>query len=336
LNHGKGFHSAAIFKSKIMNIGDKVRMLHGREEGVITRFLEGQLVEVEIEDGFKIPILRSELAVVSNDESRLFKREATTEAETKQWVRGSAVFAAKGVYMAFLPLNDREMSLYLLNNSDWEIPFVMGEENAGQYKGLAGGVLKRKTSLKVRDMLVAQFEAWPTFVVQLLFHKQGTFALPLPLVRKMRFRANTFFKSKQKAPLLDRDAHLFQLDQDNVEVQPEKIVDKMQMQNQPIPAPLTSISKPAPTIDLHIEQLIPDHSRMSKTEILKIQVEMFEKQFENAIASGMPDITFIHGVGNGTLRMELHKRLSRHKHVQFFEDAQKEKFGYGATKVKIK
>lgn len=310
-------------------------MLHGREEGVITRFLEGQLVEVEIEDGFKIPILRSELAVVSGDESQLFKREP--EAETKLSVRGAgAVFAAKGVYMAFLPLNDREMSLYLLNNSDWEIPFVMGEENVGQYKGLAGGVLKRKTSLKVRDVLVAQFEAWPTFVIQLLFHKEGTFALPSPLVRKMRFRANTFFKSKQKAPLLDRDAHLFQIDQENVEVQPEKIVDRMQTQNQPSPAPVASISKPASTIDLHIEQLVPDHSRMSKTEILKIQVETFEKQFENAIASGMPDITFIHGIGNGTLRMELHKRLSRHRHVQFFEDAQKEKFGYGATKVKIK
>jgi dsDNA-specific endonuclease/ATPase MutS2 len=50
----------------------------------------------------------------------------------------------------------------------------------------------------------------------------------------------------------------------------------------------------------------------------------------------MDEIIFIHGVGNGTLRNELHKRLSGHKNVKYYEDAQKEKFGYGATKVKIK
>jgi hypothetical protein len=318
-----------------MNIGDKVRMLHGREEGVITRFLDGQVVEVEIEDGFKIPILRSELALVSGDESRLLRRNpAENESVRPNQRMTTAVFAAKGVYLAFLPLNDREMSLYLLNNSDWEIPFVIGEEASSQYKGLAGGTLKRKTSLKVRDVLTAQFDSWPTFVVQLLFHKEGAGQMQAPLVRRMHFRTGTFFKSKQKAPLLERDAHLFQLDQENVEIKPEKIVDKMQSPAQPAPAP--TVLKPASVVDLHIEKLTTAHAGMSKHEILKTQLETFEKQLENAIASGMHDITFIHGVGNGTLRMELHKRLSRHTHVQFFEDAQKEKFGYGATKVKIK
>jgi dsDNA-specific endonuclease/ATPase MutS2 len=50
----------------------------------------------------------------------------------------------------------------------------------------------------------------------------------------------------------------------------------------------------------------------------------------------MDEIIFIHGVGNGVLRNAIHKRLSGNKNVQYFEDAQKEKFGYGATKVRIK
>src|SRR4051794_12108172 len=108
----------------------------------------------------------------------------------------------------------------------------------------------------------------------------------------------------------------------------------MQTSSAPILAP--SVTKPASVIDLHIEQLSGDKARMSNTEILKIQLDAFEKQLENAIASGMQEITFIHGIGNGTLRLELHKRLGRHPHVQYYEDAQKEKFGYGATKVKIK
>ena len=70
--------------------------------------------------------------------------------------------------------------------------------------------------------------------------------------------------------------------------------------------------------------------------MIAIQLKTFEQQLEKAIASGMDEITFIHGVGNGVLRTELHRRMSKHKNVKFYEDAQKEKFGYGATKVKIK
>jgi dsDNA-specific endonuclease/ATPase MutS2 len=70
--------------------------------------------------------------------------------------------------------------------------------------------------------------------------------------------------------------------------------------------------------------------------LLTLQLHTFEKNLENAIASGMSDITFIHGAGSGALRSELHRRLGQHPNVKFFEDAQKQKFGYGATKVTIK
>jgi dsDNA-specific endonuclease/ATPase MutS2 len=75
---------------------------------------------------------------------------------------------------------------------------------------------------------------------------------------------------------------------------------------------------------------------MSSPDIINLQIRTFEKALENAIATGMAEIVFIHGVGNGVLRTELHRRLSKHANVKYFEDARKEKFGYGATAVKIK
>jgi dsDNA-specific endonuclease/ATPase MutS2 len=36
------------------------------------------------------------------------------------------------------------------------------------------------------------------------------------------------------------------------------------------------------------------------------------------------------------LREEIHRKLGRHKNVAYFKDAQKDKFGYGATLAKIK
>jgi dsDNA-specific endonuclease/ATPase MutS2 len=56
----------------------------------------------------------------------------------------------------------------------------------------------------------------------------------------------------------------------------------------------------------------------------------------NALATDMEEITFIHGVGNGTLKNAIHKALARNKNIKFFQDAQKDKFGYGATFVRLK
>ncbi|MNL66738.1 recombination and DNA strand exchange inhibitor protein [compost metagenome] len=89
-------------------------------------------------------------------------------------------------------------------------------------------------------------------------------------------------------------------------------------------------------VDLHIEKLVSNHKSLSSDAILKKQLDIFESNLESAIANGMDEITFIHGAGSGALKNELHRRLGKNQHVQFFKDALKEKFGYGATLVKIK
>ena len=75
---------------------------------------------------------------------------------------------------------------------------------------------------------------------------------------------------------------------------------------------------------------------MSNAEKIQLQLNTFEQQLNYAIASGMDEITFIHGVGNGVLRKEIHKILSQNNNLKFFQDTQKSNFGYGATLVKIK
>ena len=54
-----------------MNIGDRVRVLHGKEEGVIRKISAGGRIEVEIEDGFVIPVLNSEVVLVAEAEKQL-------------------------------------------------------------------------------------------------------------------------------------------------------------------------------------------------------------------------------------------------------------------------
>lgn len=315
-----------------MNIGDKVRLIHAKEEGVIVRIIDNKLVEVEIEDGFRIPVLRNEVAIIAAEEAAQFKRHIPQpDAVTSRTEKG--VVATQGVYMAFTLINDTDLALYLVNNTDLSTPFTIGEMHGQNYKGLLAGMLQKKSSVKIQEASTKNFENWPVYLIQLLFFKEGAFPLREPLTKKIRFRANTFFKSKQPAPLLGKDAYLFQIDKEAVEVQPEKILDGIfdtkNVQQKPIAAP-------GREVDLHIEKLTKDYNRMGNAEILQLQLKTFENNLDQAIAHGMDEIIFIHGVGNGILRMEIHKRLGKHPYVQFFKDAMKEKFGYGATLVKLK
>jgi Smr domain len=297
-----------------MNVGDKVRFVHSKEAGIVTRILPNNVIEVEIEDGFRVPVMRRELAVVSSQEAQAFRRgQASPQpAEKATETRPTGIRAEKGIFMAFVPLNDREVVLHLVNNTDWDLPYTLTMPTERHQRGLSGGYLKAKSSLKVQDLLIKDFDDWGTFVFNCLYFTIGFAPERAPLNKRVKYRANTFFKNKRKAPLLDKDAYLFQLDADE------------------------KIERPASVIDLHIEKLTRDFMTLSNAQMIEIQLKAFENQLEKAIASGMDEITFIHGVGNGVLRTELHRRMSKHKNVKFFEDAQKEKFGYGATKVKIK
>lgn len=317
-----------------MNIGDKVRMIRGREEGVITRFLSNNMVEMEIEDGFRIPVLRSEVVVVSALEAIRFQDKPSMEP---QKAARSEIVANKGFYLAFVPQNDREMALHLVNNTDWDILLTAGEEQNGGYSGLQSGLLKARTQIKLNQLYMTErFESWPTLLVQALWFRSGRAELRAPLVKRLKPRAQTFYKNKKQVPILLQNGHLFQLDEEAEK--PVQASDLRQQMLEPAGADKTaSIERPSAVVDLHAEALLPDGpGQRSGADLLNLQLEAFEKNLENAIAGGMDEITFIHGVGNGVLRNELHRRLGKHPGVRFFEDAQKERFGYGATKVKLK
>ena len=339
-----------------MNIGDRVRLLHSKEQGIIVGFKSGDIIEVEIEDGFKLPILKRELAVVSVHEDKAFKTSPAVAARTEE-TKNKGVVAEKGIFMAFQPSNDRDVVMFLINNTDWDLPFMLSTGSERYYRGLAGGCLKAKTHVKITELSTANFDAWGTFTFQALFYSFGYIPERAPFVKRFKCRADSFFKNKKKAPILDKEAYLFQLDADvlpqnivvatveptapllppTVSISPEKLREKMLEKNTPeMPVVAQQFQRPSAVIDLHIEKLTTDFMTLNNAQMLERQLGEFDKQIEQGIASGMDFMTFIHGVGNGTLRTEIQRRLSKHPNVAYYEDAQKEKFGYGATRAKIK
>lgn len=334
-----------------MNIGDKVRMIRAKEQGVVVRFLSGNRVEIEIEDGFRIPVMQSELVVVSPMEAERFKPSsqaaeardtyAPQRTATPLGTAAGQILSNVGLYLAYVPQNDRDIALHLVNNTDWDILLTVTEERDSKTRGLQSATLKAKTQVKLNEMyLIERFEQWPTLLFQALYFRPGAGQPPrMPLVKRLKPRAQSFFKSKQNVPVLNQPGHLFQLDDEgsNASMAPQADSLKASLLESKAEQGTVTVDKPAAVVDLHIEKLMPGgQPGKSAGDMVDVQLRAFEKNLENAIASGMTEITFIHGVGSGKLRQELHRQLSRHPNVRFFEDAHKQKFGYGATKVTLK
>lgn len=326
-----------------MNIGDKVRLLHSKESGVVVA-VKGKIIEVAIEDGFTIPVAKNEIVLIAPEEKRLKGNDspATQKPESQE------MQALQGMFICFLPINEQRLALYLVNNTDFELPFSLSKDDGHTQVGLVAGLLPAKSQLMAEEWTLANFEHWPALVFQALPFRKGRAPIQAPLVKKMRFKASNFAKSKQKAPILQKEAYTFQIDREEaaqvlkaeeVQLNPALLAEKMFEKNEPeIPKPqvIQSLALQTATIDLHIEQLMAQHQHLNAAQILAYQMEHFHDALDKAIVQGKDEVTFIHGVGNGTLRQEIHRVLSKHPHVAYFRDAQKEKFGYGATLARLK
>jgi hypothetical protein len=191
-------------------------------------------------------------------------------------------------------------------------------------------------------MNLAKFERWPALVVQGLRFRHGLHQPLEPLVKKMRFKAAQFYRNLQDAPIINKQAYLFQLDAIDPKPLEAKALDAAELkqallENQGAKAAMPIEKPKVPTeVDLHIEKLSANFKGLNNAQILEIQVNAFEKALDKAIQAGADEIVFIHGVGGGILKLELQRRLSRHPNVSYFQDAKKEKFGYGATLAVLK
>lgn len=311
-----------------------MRLMSGREEGIVTRILDNNIVEVAIDNDFTIPVARREVVVIAPEEAKFLKKDDSPIQPSKRTEPVAPVLAAQGIYLALVHQSEELLAVTVVNNTDYDVLFTSGEDRENKYRGLQNDKLSPKSTRVITHYHLKDFEKWPSLLVQFIQHRNGSPTLFEPVTKRIQFRANSFYKSKRTAPVLNKEAYLFQLDQKPTAVNTDKIAEQL------IEATARhesfKLQAPEHEIDLHIEKLIEDHSGMSNSAILKLQMEKFQDALDRAMAANMHEIVFIHGAGNGVLRKEIQKALSRTPGIKYFEDAKKEKFGYGATLVKLK
>lgn len=93
-------------------------------------------------------------------------------------------------------------------------------------------------------------------------------------------------------------------------------------------------TQPAMEVDLHIHQITNSSKGMTNHDMLTLQLDTAKRQLEFAIRKRIQRVVFIHGVGEGILKIELEYLFGRYNNVKFY-DANLQKYGLGATEVYI-
>jgi len=311
-------------------LGDFVRFVDEKMEGFVTRIIDDEMIGVTGEDEFEIPVLASKVTTVhgyqatGTDKSNIIKEQPVPAGE----------FKTKGVYVGVVsdPKANSVVHFYLINDTSYQLPVTLTTEKQQVFKGEYAGVMAPKSTAQIYSAQLADLQLWPKFTFNALFYTAQNILPVAPLTVNEKFKAKDFAGSKKQLPLLNQPGWLIQLDEPEFTIDAQKLKESFFKPAEE----KTRVEKPVQEIDLHIEKLRDDHQFLNGAESLKIQVDHFNKALDAAIVHQLPDVTFIHGAGNGTLKHELHKLLSKNNKIQTFMDARKEKFGYGATKVILK
>lgn len=123
----------------------------------------------------------------------------------------------------------------------------------------------------------------------------------------------------------------------DVDLEDESLLQKLKSDLNPKrkdPSQKPKRQQPAMEVDLHIHNIVDKTAQLSNFEMLNIQLEHSRKKIEFAIEKRIKRIVFIHGVGQGVLKAELHTLFRRYDQIEFY-DADYQKYGLGATEIYI-
>ena len=350
-------------------IGDKVKFLNDVGGGVINKIISPTMVSVATEDGFEMPIMINEilLAEVSESKGTVFNQrfsqpDMPLETSSEPMDRTSKLqkFSSlnskpNGVYLAYIPqdqvwLLKDAIDLFIVNYTSYEILFSLILENNGTFEGVDYGSVEPFSKIHIQTIQRDDLTNWLNGFVQVLFFKNEDSTVRLPLHTDFKMKPARFQQKESyfSTNFMEEKGVLYYLGQsvsakEFQQIEWNKNTDDIQKpDNQQIGVFVYEktidkykTDKHTAEVDLHIESIVDDHSKMDNSQILETQKRLFIKCLDSAIAEKLQKVIFIHGVGNGFLKHEITTILKQYPNLHYF-DASMQKYGCGATEVLIK
>lgn len=328
-------------------IGDKVLLLHSKEEGEVKEILNDEMVLVEV-DGIRFPVYQDQIdfpyfyqftAAQKNKKIEDYFVESTSKQKGKL----SGKIEETGVRVVFTPIFNKDIfdedvvkfiKIDLANHSADDLNFVF-HIPMKEGDGLStSGELKARSVVHLHQLDFESMNDIPKFEFEFsLVHPQK--GKPEYFETNLKLKAKIFFKKLEEMRLKKQDSFSFELFENYpdspADMAPDynpnsEVLYRAEKAKEQLPSPRS-------VVDLHIEKLSDDWKSLSNFEILTIQLSNFEKYYDLAVAHRQPNLIIIHGVGTGKLKNEIHELLKHKTEVKSFANQYHPNFGFGATEV---
>ncbi len=354
-----------------MKIGDKVRFLSEIGGGRVAGFQGKNVVLVEDEDGFEVPMAINEVVVIGEenyDTSHVVEMKSKSQqpaAQPKEVEPADlpVAFRAKpeerkggeelSAYLAFVPMDVKELTqtrfeTYLVNDCNYYLHFTYLTAEGNGWTLRATAEVEPNTKLFIEEFGREDLNGMERVAVQLLAYKRDKNFLLRPAVDvQLRVDPVKFYKlhTFQQNDFFEQPALVYTIIENGKAARP-LVIDTKQLKeemyaskdsSQPERRQSLAVEKDGViVVDLHADALLDTTDGLSATDILNYQLDAFRKVMKEYEKKKGTKIVFIHGKGEGVLRKALINELQyRYKHFTY-QDASFQEYSYGATQVTIR
>jgi hypothetical protein len=354
-----------------IQVGDKVRFLNDVGGGTVSRLIDRKSVMVMNDYGFEVPTQIQELVVIeqaisydgNKSTSSNTAPSGSKEPEKERIVDTSEIFYpqvdyiketgdAINIFFAFVPKGrpgNSDLDMYLINDSNYNVLYsIISKDGTGVTASNSVGVLEANTKELIEAMALASVNTLPEYIFHLIFYRKGEFPVKDPIIKQLSINPIKFYKEKTYLPndFFNHDSLLFPVyaesplaeavnELTHKEIK-EIISTKEKVETNPVFTSRKEKEGPVLEVDLHIHELLDDFRGLTNGEILEVQIAAFKSKLDEASRLNIKKAVFIHGVGNGVLKLEIRKELDKLSKKLSYQDASFKEYGYGATLVQLK
>lgn len=312
-------------------VGERVRFLHEKMEGVVQRIIGKNRLEVLVDDFEEFEVEFDEVVHIHSAEQVLREDDEDDGPQTR--VAAPPVDDKRPPSLILSRTPERNYELVLLNPGSMEAHINVFLKVRQKYRGLNSAVCLPRDRFFLAKLDLQEFNNAQQLYVQLMLYPIGEFSKPIPpFTLQINLKAQVFGQKMVYIDEVGAEGYEFVLEESANPVM--EAIDQAALTNTESNFRITRGRQNAPeVVDLHIEKLITNPARLDAGAMLGIQLETFEKKITDANLSNAPSMVFIHGVGSGTLKREMKERLKSYDFVKSFESADPVKYGNGATVV---
>lgn len=346
--------------------GDKVKFLNENDYGTVTRVMGNGVVMVLNSDDFEVPAQASQLILdpstaassaapkaveVDSTQAKVTVRvdaKKPEQARPQQHSQGEISLLAGFVPASAKALDQCDLDFYLVNDSDYRICYNFVKPVAGStLMETISGILEPDTKEFVETIARRDVGNLSWYKFQLLFSRDKDSEILPPQEAELKLHAPKFYQTNyyKVNDYFDENAVVMPVYQrgsmaEAIRNMQESGFDpyqkeSLEVRHQAIRQKVKRSDKEV--VDLHLTEIIEDERGMSPKEKLDYQIKVFRDKLDEYIKDPkVQKVVFIHGKGNGTLKLEVRKCLDRHYKRLEYQDASFEEYGGGATLVYVK